>query len=221
MARLASRHYARTRALALTAGEDSDMALRASITHALLPSADAVEAYLEFGVNHSTSKKDARAWEMWEVVCGMLDTNPLRTAKDARDRPERNAHLLAVLMFHAVSVCKPRATGRRWIKPNSALAYPLAIIRIFSRWSIPMPGYKMLKAAAAGLARDYVRYHGPHSLACPRTRRAHEVFYGPRHLRHPHGRKNGLQLHLDGYQSRGLRISSTGTRTYVLRPQAR
>jgi hypothetical protein len=30
---------------------------------------------------------------------------------------------------------------------------------------IPMPGYKLLKAAAAGLARDYVRYHGPHSLA--------------------------------------------------------
>lgn len=89
----------------------------------------------------------------------------MRTAQDARDRPERNAHLLAVLMFHAVAVCKPRVAGRRWIKPGSALAYPLAIIRIFSRWSIPMPGYKMLKAAAAGLARDYVRYHGPHSLA--------------------------------------------------------
>ena len=102
---------------------------------------------------------------MWEVVCGMLGTNPLRTAKDARDRPERNAHLLAVLMFYAVSVCKPRTAGRRWIKPSSALAYPLAIIRIFSRWSVPMPGYKMLKAAAAGLSRDYVRYHGPHSLA--------------------------------------------------------
>ena len=28
-----------------------------------------------------------------------------------------------------------------------------------------MPGYKMLKAAVAGLARDYLAYHGPHSLA--------------------------------------------------------
>ena len=99
----------------------------------------------------------------------MLGTSPLRTAKDARDRPERNAHLLAVLMFYAVSVCKPRVTGRRWIKPSSALAYPLAIIRIFSRWSIPLPGYKMLKAAAAGLSRDYVRYHGPHSLSPVRS----------------------------------------------------
>ena len=161
----ASRHYARTRALALTQGDDPDMTLRTSISHALLSTADAVEAYLEFGVNHSTAKKDERAWEMWEVVCGTLGTSPMRTAQDVRDRPERNAHLLAVLMFHAVSVCKPRVAGRRWIKPNSALAYPLAIIRIFSRWSIPMPGYKMLKAAAAGLARDYVRYHGPHSLS--------------------------------------------------------
>ena len=165
----ASRHYARARALALTQGDDPDMALRTSISHALLSSADTIESYLEFGVNHSTSKKDSRAWEMWEEVCNMLGTSPLRTAQDARDRPERNAHLLAVLMFYAVSVCKPRAAGRRWIKPSSALAYPLAIIRIFARWSIPMPGYKMLKAAAAGLSRDYVRYHGPHSLSPVRS----------------------------------------------------
>ena len=165
----ASRHYARTRALALTQGDDPDMTLRTSISHALLSSAETVESYLEFGVNHSTAKKDSRAWEFWEQVCDMLDTSPLRTAKDARDRPERNAHLLAVLMFYAAAVCKPRVSGRRWIKPSSALAYPLAIIRIFSRWSIPMPGYKMLKAAAAGLARDYVRYHGPHSLSPVRS----------------------------------------------------
>ena len=162
---VASRHYSRARALALTEGDDPSMALRLSVSQAILSSAEIVESYLEFGVNHATGKKDARAWEMWEVVCAMLGTSPLRTAPDARDRPERNAHLLAVLMFYAVSVCKPRISGRRWIKPGSALAYPLAIIRIFARWSIPMPGYKLLKAAAAGLARDYIRYHGPHSLA--------------------------------------------------------
>ena len=165
----ASRHYARARALALTQGDDPDMSLRTSIFHALLSSAETVESYLEFGVNHSTSKKDSRAWEMWEQVCDMLGTSPLRTAKDARDRPERNAHLLAVLMFYAVSVCKPRVAGCRWIKPSSALAYPLAIIRIFSRWSISMPGYKMLKSAAAGLSRDYIRYHAPHSLSPVRS----------------------------------------------------
>ena len=166
---LASHHYARARALALTEGDDPSMALRLSVSHAILSSVETVETYLEFGVNHSTGKKDARAWEMWEVVCAMLGTSPLRTAQEARDRPERNAHLLAVLMFYAVSVCKPRIPGRRWIKPSSALAYPLAIIRIFARWSVPMPGHKMLKAAAAGLARDYVRYHGPHSLAPVRS----------------------------------------------------
>ena len=72
----ASRHYARARALALTQGDDPDMSLRTSISHALLSSAETVESYLEFGVNHSTSKKDSRAWEMWEQVCDMLGTSP-------------------------------------------------------------------------------------------------------------------------------------------------
>ena len=74
------------------------MTLRTSIAEALLSTADVIETYLEFGVNHSTAKKDERAWTMWEVVCGLLGTSPMRTAQDARDRPERNAHLLAVLM---------------------------------------------------------------------------------------------------------------------------
>ena len=141
------------------------MAFRSDVIESILSSADLINEYLEFGVNPSTARKDERAWMLWEQVCECYGTNPYRTALEARERPERNAHLLSALMFHAVAICKPRTPGRQWIKPTSALAYPLAIIRIFSRWHVPMPSYKALKAATAGLARDYLAYHGPHSLA--------------------------------------------------------
>ena len=101
------------------------MALRADLSEAILASADVVDAYTELGTNPSTAKKDERAWGFWLTVCSALGTNPMRTAREARERPERNAHLLAILMFHAVAVCKPRTPGRQWIKPASALAYPL------------------------------------------------------------------------------------------------
>ena len=68
-------------------------------------------------------------------------------------------------MMHAFSVGKPRDRSRAFIKPRSALAYPLAIVRVFARWGILMPSYKMLKAELNGLLRLYVEYHGPLSLA--------------------------------------------------------
>ena len=68
-------------------------------------------------------------------------------------------------MLHAFAVCKPRAKGALFIRPRSALAYPLAIVRIFSRWGIAMPSYKLLKASLAHLSRLYLAYHGPYSLA--------------------------------------------------------
>ena len=89
----------------------------------------------------------------------------MRTAQDVRDYPDKQAHLLAVLLLHAFAVCKPRDNSRSFIKPRSALAYPLAIIRIFARWGILLPGYKALVAAMNGLMRLYIAYHGPHSLA--------------------------------------------------------
>ena len=55
------------------------------------------------------------------------------------------------LMLYAFAICKPRSAGQHFIQPKSALAYPLAIIRIFGRWGVSMPSYKMLKAAVSGL----------------------------------------------------------------------
>ena len=68
-------------------------------------------------------------------------------------------------MLHAFAICKPRDADREFIKPRYALAYPLAIMRIFKRWGILMPSYKMLMAELQGISRLYVAYHGPHSLA--------------------------------------------------------
>ena len=161
---LAGRFYARARAEALAAGPDPNMALRASIAD-LHRTAEAIEEYNEYGVNANTSRKDERAWELWEDVCARLETSPLRTAADVRDQPDRQVFLLACLMMHAFAIGKPRGRDRDFIKPRSALAYPLAIIRVYGRWGISLPGYKTLVSQLHGLLRLYLAYHGPHSLS--------------------------------------------------------
>ena len=164
----ASQWFARARILAMTQGGEPGMALRTNIAD-LMNVGEAIDELIEFGVNANTWDKDSRAWDMWVAVCDAHGCSPMRTASEARDFPERNAHLLAALMFHAFATCKPRDARRMFIKPRSALAYPLAIIRIFARWSVPMPSYKMLKAALNGIARMYVGYHGPYSMAPRRS----------------------------------------------------
>ena len=168
----AGRHYARQRLRAMAEG-GGPMAF--SLGNAALDElADVMHDSTEYGTNANTAVKDEKAWLMWEYICARHQTSPLRTAEDARLRPERNAHLLAVLMLHAFAICKPRAKGAQFIKPRSALAYALAIVRIFSRWGVTMPSYKQLKAALAHLSRLYLAYHGPYSLA---PRRAEPMKY--------------------------------------------
>ena len=163
----AGRRYARARAAALTEG-GGDMALRAHIS-ALVSTADILEEVGDYGVNANTARIDERAWLLWEEICTNQGTSPLRTAEDARMRPERNAHLLAVLMLHAFAIGVPKTQGAQFIKPRSALAYPLAIVRVFARWGVIMPSYKLLKSALGGLMRLYIAYHGPYSLAPQRA----------------------------------------------------
>ena len=159
----AAKHYARVRVKAMAAG-DGDMALRADVV-TLMEVGDAVQESVDYGINANTNQKDERAWMFWEQVCEHQGTSPLRTAQDVRDHPDKQAHLLAVLLLFAFAVCVPTDRSRAFVKPRSALAYPLAIIRIFGRWGIAMPGYKALVAAMNGLMRLYIAYHGPHSLA--------------------------------------------------------
>jgi hypothetical protein len=136
------------------------MAIRAELSDALAVTA-VIDETVFFGINANTLGMDVRAWDMWERVCRSQGTSPLRTAAEARDFPERNAHLLACLLLHAFAVGRPRDRSRAFIKPRSALAYPLAIVRVFARWGVTMPSYKVLKAAVAGLSRAYLSYYGP------------------------------------------------------------
>ena len=165
---LASAEYARLRAAALAEGGEPNMAIRTELSNVLATTA-AIDETIFFGINSNTLGMDVRAWEAWERVCRAQGTSPLRTAAEARNFPERNAHLLACLLLHAFATGCPRDRSRSFIKPKSALAYPLAIIRIFARWGVTMPSYKVLKAAVAGLARSYLAYHGPMSLAPKRA----------------------------------------------------
>ena len=160
----AASQYASARTAALAAGPDPAMTLRSNLAD-LCRAGEALHEFAEFGANVNTLKKDDRAWEFWERVCEQLGTSPLRTAEEVRANPERQAFLLGVLMLYASAVCVPRTAGRQCIKPRSALAYPLAIIRVFSRWGIAMPGFKALQSQLAGLQRAYLAYHGPKSLA--------------------------------------------------------
>ena len=165
---VASTEYARLRALALAEGGDPSMAIRTELSNAMSV-AESIEETVFFGINANTLSMDIRAWDMWEHVCRTQGTSPLRTASEAREFPERNAHLLACLLLHAFASGRPRDRSRLFIKPKSALAYPLAIVRIFARWGVTMPSYKVLKAAVAGLARAYLSYYGPMSLAPKRA----------------------------------------------------
>jgi hypothetical protein len=165
---LASAEYARLRAAALAEGGEPNMAIRTELSNVLATTA-VIDETIFFGINSNTLEMDVRAWEAWERVCRAQGTSPLRTAAEARNFPERNAHLLACLLLHAFATGRPRDRSRSSIKPKSALAYPLAIIRIFARWGVTMPSYKVLKAAVAGLARSYLAYHGPMSLAPKRA----------------------------------------------------
>ena len=163
----ASKRYSQAQMLNFAAGHP-DMAFRADLSN-LWAIAEVTEETITYGINHNTAKMDERAWEFWEHVCSTHGTSPMRSEQDIKDYPARNAHLLAALLMYAFTVCKPKSKGRHFIKPSSALAYPLAIIRIFGRWGVFMPGFKHVSKALDGLRRMYLSHHGPHSLAPKRA----------------------------------------------------
>ena len=139
------------------------MRLNANV-QAIASAAVASSDIINHGVNAGTAYKDDRAWSLWEKVCSHFNTSPLRSAADVRDHPERTTFLLTSLMMYVRLYCRPKRRGYTFIKPKSCLAYPLAIIRIYKRWGINLPGYKQLLACLAGMCRRYVEQHGPNSL---------------------------------------------------------
>lgn len=81
------------------------MALRANIAD-LMAVGGAIQHSVDYGINANTASKDERAWEFWEEVCLAQGTNPLRSAADVREHPEKNAHLLAVLLLPSRSASR-------------------------------------------------------------------------------------------------------------------
>lgn len=118
-----------------------------------------------YGINASTGEVDERAWIMWVHVCAQYRTSPYRSASEVQPFPQRNAHLMGALLMHAFAMGQPHDKTRQFIRPRSAMAYVLAIQRVFKRWSIQLPPHIALKASMAQLSRLYISYHGQYSLS--------------------------------------------------------
>eukprot|EP00965_Chrysotila_dentata_P066509 2201975-Pleurochrysis_carterae.AAC.1 len=51
------------------------------------------------------------------------------------------------------------------------MAYPLAIMRVLTRWNVPVPSSKQLRATLKGLLRAHINEHGKETTA-PRRRQS-------------------------------------------------
>jgi len=160
--REAGRQVARQRAARLAA-DTSEGAIGAALPF-LEDIFMAADDLAEYGVNYNTNTKDAHAWDEWEKFCGMMQTNPMRTARMVLHDPERETILLAHFVLWIYPRLKPRSSSETWAKPASALAYPLAIIRIFSRWGVHLPKITAIRAQINGLMRVAVVVFGPRFL---------------------------------------------------------
>ena len=116
------------------------------------------------GVAEGTEKMNELAWEKWEGFAECTGFEPRISAADAAEAPALVARLLAAFLMFIYPQMRGRG-GRRWAKPNSALAYPLAIIRIFEGWKVPMPSRKALRGELNGLIKSFVNVHGKDALA--------------------------------------------------------
>ena len=124
----------------------------------------AADGLAEYGINYNTNTKDAHAWDEWEHFCEMMETVPLRTARMVQEDPERESIILAHFALWVYPRIKPRSSSATWAKPSSALAYPLAMIRIFGRWGVHLPKITSIRAEMSGLMRTVVNVFGSRFL---------------------------------------------------------
>ena len=94
----------------------------------------------------------------------MMETVPLRTARMVQEDPERESIILAHFALWVYPRIKPRSSSATWAKPSSALAYPLAMIRIFGRWGVHLPKITSIRAEMSGLMRTVVNVFGSRFL---------------------------------------------------------
>ena len=161
--RLASKQAASQALLQLAADGPPSMQLRAP-PPVIRQAAALTEDLVSSGINERTALKDERAFKLWKETCKHFATSAVRTAQDVRENPERIVFLLTALMVLAKLTCKAKKGGGSFIKPKSCLAYPLAIMRIYKRWGIALPGIGKIKACLQGMCKQYIAHHGPHSI---------------------------------------------------------
>ena len=118
------------------------------------------EDLMDYGVNYNTMTKDIKAWDEWEDFCRVVDTDPLRTAEMMRRDPDCESDVLALFALWIYPRMKAREKTRRWAKPQSAFAYPLAIARIHGRWGVALPKLPAVRAKVQGLMRAVVTTFG-------------------------------------------------------------
>ena len=78
-------------------------------------------------------------------------------------RTNRGGPTLRAFLVEVSATVKGRIAGRERAKPDSCMAYPLAVIRVHKRRGVNLPS-KGLTDAKLGLCNEYIVKYGPRSL---------------------------------------------------------
>ena len=119
---------------------------------------DASDTMVEFGAATTTLNKDDGAWAKWSDFCSIWGWSPIITIEEATQQPQIVARKLGTFMLWVYPQLKGRQQAQA--KARSALAYPLAVMRIFNRRKVPMPKAKVLKGELDALLRMHKQVHG-------------------------------------------------------------
>ena len=144
----------------LLAGPDASLEQVSDLGQALR----AQEELADFGAALGTEDKDDRAWTFWEQFCSQYGWAPVLTNESVAGKQSEVARRLGLFMLWVY----PRLHGkygRRYAKPQTAMDYALAIIRIFNRRHVAMPKAKAFAAELRGLQRAFRNVYGAVTLA--------------------------------------------------------
>lgn len=122
----------------------------------------------DYGSSYNTRAIDETAWMHWSSFAEYIDLDPVFSPEQVRDHPAQIGTILATFLLWVYPKMKGKQ-GRAWAKPRSAMAYVLAIIRIFRGWKLILPPAKVVKNELHGLLRSFVNVYGVHALM-PRRR---------------------------------------------------
>ena len=104
--------------------------------------------------NLKTCRRDVAAFRKWAAYCRSVGTTPWRDDTNANSRVDTVGHQREVvltvnaMMHHQhTAVARPAGSNRTLIKPGSAMAWYLAVRRVFKVNLIPLLAMGAVKAA--------------------------------------------------------------------------